>query len=91
MDVLHNPAKSRFEVPVEGTTAVLEYRLNRQGQKGTLTITHTFVPNAARGQGVAGRLTQEALEYARLHDLEVVPLCSFAVAYVARQRRAGRA
>ena len=91
MDVLHNPGKSRFEVPVEGATAVLEYRLSRQGHKETLSITHTFVPDAARGQGVAGRLTQAALEYARAHDLEVAPLCSFAVSYIARQNRAKRA
>lgn len=91
MDVLHNPGKSRFEVPLTGATAFLEYRLSRQGRKETLSITHTYVPSAARGQGVAGRLTQAALEYARAHNLEVVPLCSFAVSYIARQSRAKHA
>lgn len=89
-NVLHNSDKSRFEVQLaSGDTAVLDYRLNRQS--GTLTITHTYVPPAFEGRGVASRMTQAALDYARGHDLSVVPLCSFAATYIARQqRRAGR-
>lgn len=91
MSVLHNSDKSRFEVQLAGgDTAVLDYRLNQQ--PGTLTITHTYVPGAFEGRGVAGRMTQAALDYAHSHDLKVIPLCSFAAAYIVRQeRRAGRA
>lgn len=90
IDVLHNAAQNRFEVQLpSGNTAVLDYRLKQQ--PGTLTITHTYVPRAFEGRGIAGRMTQAALDYARSHDLTVVPLCSFAATYVARQeRRAGR-
>lgn len=84
MDVTHNRKRNRFEVALGGgEVAELSYTL----EPGTLSITHTYVPNAARGQGVAGRITEVALEYARREDLEVVPLCSYAAAYMARQRR----
>ena len=84
MDIIHNREQQRFEVALEdGSVAELSYILNPD----TLSITHTYVPDAARGQGVAGRMTQAALEYARTHDLEVIPICSYAAAYLARQRR----
>lgn len=86
MDVVHNREQNRFEVALAGGgVAELTYILT----PATLTITHTYVPNAARGQGVAGRMTQRALEYARAHSLEIVPRCSYAAAYMARQRRVG--
>lgn len=94
INVVHNAEQNRFEVQLLGAdTAVLDYRLQPPGrQPDTLTITHTHVPRAFEGRGIAGRMTQAALDYARSHDLTVVPLCSFAATYVARQqRRAGRA
>ena len=85
MDINHNHEQNRFEVLLEGgRVAELSYTL----EPGTLSITHTYVPDAARGQGVAGQMTQAALEYARSNDLKVVPICSYAAAYLARQRRA---
>lgn len=89
MEVVHNPDQHRFEVALpEGKLAELSYALN----PGTLSITHTYVPRAFEGQGIASRMTREALRYAEAAGLEVIPLCSFAVAYLARQqRRSGRA
>ncbi len=83
MDINHNYEKNRFEVSLEdGGLAELSYMLT----PGTLSITHTYVPDVARGQGVAGRMTQAALEYARRDGLEVVPICSYAAAYLARHK-----
>ncbi len=84
MDIVHNRERNRFEVALgSGEVAELTYSL----KPDTLSITHTYVPDTARGRGVAGRMTQAALEYARSHDLDVIPLCSYAAAYMARQRR----
>jgi predicted GNAT family acetyltransferase len=86
INVVHNADKNRFEVQLpSGDTAVLDYRLKQQ--PGTLTITHTYVPHAFEGRGVASRMTQAALDYAHSHDLSIVPLCSFAAAYIVRQER----
>jgi predicted GNAT family acetyltransferase len=45
-------------------------------------MTHVGVPPELRGAGIAGRLTQTALEYAGLHALRVVPMCSYVAAYI---------
>ncbi len=87
MNVIHNTAQSRFEIALKGgALAELSYVL----KPGTLTLTHTYVPPAFEGQGIAGKLTEEALTYAAANGLEVVPLCSFAVRYLERQNRRAR-
>jgi len=78
--VEHNQAAQRFEAKLDGELAVVEY----QRQENTLYFTHTEVPNQFRGQGVAEKLAHSALEYARAHQLTVVPLCSFIAAYLRR-------
>jgi len=84
MDVLHNPEQRRFKVALAGgSVAELTYTLG----PGTLSITHTYVPRAFEGRGIAGRMTQAALDYAAANGLEVIPLCSFAASYLARQKR----
>ena len=92
MDIDHRPDEHRFEVPLQGEqSAQLEYYLRPEARPTTLTITHTYVPRAFEGRGIAGRLTQAALDYAHREGLEVIALCSFAVTYLARrERRAGR-
>jgi uncharacterized protein len=76
--VQHNQTARRFEVALGDDQAVLNYVL----QGNTLVITHTGVPPAWRGRGIAAALTQAALEYARRERLPVVPACSYASAYL---------
>ena len=83
MNIEHQPDAHRFAAVLPEGTAELEYTLKDR----TLTITHTYVPNAARGHGVASKLMAAALEYADAQGLTVVPLCSFAVSYMAREER----
>lgn len=51
---------------------------------GVSTITHTFVDDSLRGQGMAARLVQEALAdiHAAGHRAEAT--CSYAVGYFAK-------
>lgn len=78
--VTHNAAASRFECRVEGEPAVCAYR--RQGD--TLLLTHTEVPPAAQGRGVAALLVKATLDWARAEGLRVRPLCSYVAAYMRR-------
>ena len=83
-EVVHHPERRRFEVELDGGEfAELTYTL----QPGTMSLTHTYVPRSFEGRGIAGRMTREALEYAERNRLEVIPLCSFAVSYMARHAR----
>jgi predicted GNAT family acetyltransferase len=80
IEVEHNSAAQRYQARIDRYLAVAEYR--RSGD--TLTFTHTEVPPALRGRGIAGKLVHAALEDARAQHLSVVPLCSFVATYIRR-------
>lgn len=79
--VVLNEAAHRFEIRDGTDVAVLEYRF-RTGDH--LVLVHTGVPQRLEGKGIAALLARTALEYAREHQLRVVPLCSFVRAYLQR-------
>jgi uncharacterized protein len=78
--IAHNASAQQYEARIDRHLAVAEYSLSGN----TITFTHTFVPPALRGRGVASKLIQTALEEARSEELIVVPLCSFVASYIRR-------
>lgn len=80
LDIQHNRGARRFEATVEGVPCVLDYTL----AEGGMAITHTSVPPAAAGRGVAGGLVRAAMDYARSKGWKVAPLCSYAEAWMRR-------
>lgn len=80
MDVIHDSRTSRFHTDVEGHRGELDYVL----RGSVMTITHTGVPPAIGGRGVAAELTRVALETARREGWTVVPACSYAAAFIRR-------
>jgi hypothetical protein len=83
----HDTDSSRFTAEVDGHEAALDYTL----AGNVMTITHTRVPPAIRARGIAGALTQAALDAACAAGWRVIPVCSYAVAYMRRQSGAERA
>ncbi len=77
MNIINNTAAHRFESQQDGQIAVAEYRL----ENNVMTITHTFVPSAWRGQGIGSSLAQAIIEHARAHQLSIVPQCPFIATY----------
>ena len=43
-----------------------------------IIIDHTDVSDKLRGQGVGKQLVEHAVEYARTHNIRIMPLCPFA-------------
>ena len=80
MDVQHQPEAERFVVTADGHEAEVNYRV----ADGVLSITHTGVPEAIGGRGIAGDLVRAAFEYARSQGLRVRPACSYAEAWSRR-------
>lgn len=80
MAVLHNEPDSRFEIDLEGVTAVLEYDLDG----ARIAFTHTEVPPEFEGRGYGGQLARAGLDYARQSGLAVVPACGFIAAFIRR-------
>jgi predicted GNAT family acetyltransferase len=72
--VTDDSARERFAVSMDGAMAKLEYETDRD----RLLLLHTEVPEAFWGQGVGGRLVEEALAKARVENLTIVPWCPYA-------------
>jgi len=77
--VVHDESRAVFATEVEGEEAVVEYR-KLEGK--VLEVYRTYVPNAGRGQGLAGALMRAALYYARREDYRVLPTCSYAARFL---------
>lgn len=79
-NIEHKTAQHRFEWTEDDTTSVLDYRLDGN----VMTITHTGVPAALEGRGIAADLTRAALATAREQGWKVQPVCSYAHAFIKR-------
>lgn len=80
VSVRHDPAARRFAVTVDGTDAFVDYE--QRGEQ--MVITHTRVPDAIAGRGVAGHLTRAAFDHARSAGWTVKPQCSYAAGWADR-------
>jgi hypothetical protein len=78
IDVINNTGASRFEAKVGDLLAIAEYHLDPLA----ITFTHTRVPAELSGRGIATRLIEAALAFARERRIPVIPLCSFVAAYM---------
>ena len=76
----HDIQGHRFATEVDGQRAVLDYVLTDH----IMTITHTGVPPAIGGRGIAAALMGAALNAARAAGWTVNPVCSYAAAYMRR-------
>jgi predicted GNAT family acetyltransferase len=78
LHVRHNQEKHRYEVEIDGKLAILEYR-DAGGQR---YYTHTEVPEALEGRGIASQMAKVVLDDAQAEQLSIVPLCPFVRGYI---------
>src|SRR5262249_10039765 len=78
--VTDNREASRFELVLDGDTAVLQYTRTPQ----SLVLVHTEVPPSLRGRHLADALAKAAIEDAHAEGLQVVAVCPFVRAYLQR-------
>jgi predicted GNAT family acetyltransferase len=91
--VTDNREASRFEIVVDGQTAVLTY----QRTPTSVVLVHTEVPPGLRGRHLADALAKAAIDAAHAERLQIVAVCSFVKAYLrkhadrdnAREKNAG--
>ena len=76
----HRPDEQRFQTIVDDQLCVLDYR----ELPGVLQLTHTGVPDAVAGRGIAAELVKAALDHARAHGLKIEPRCSYVRVYLRR-------
>ena len=80
LDVVHNEAEDQFETWIDGQLSKLDYMQDGN----TMVITHVGVHPEHRGQGVAGKITEVALEYAKQKSYRVIPMCPYVATYIRR-------
>jgi predicted GNAT family acetyltransferase len=78
--VTHNEARQRFETTVEGQLCVADYQLRND----VMWMTHTGVPPAVGGRGIAAELVRVALAWAEQKGYRVEPSCSYVAVYMRR-------
>jgi uncharacterized protein len=76
-----NVEARRFEIGEPGQIVFADYR--RSGE--LLFIDHVETPPAMRGAGAAGALMEAIVERAREEGSMIVPVCSYAAAWMARR------
>lgn len=74
--------KARYVIRVDGHEAEMTY--SRAGAK-LIIIDHTGVPKALAGRGIGVALVQRGVEDARAEGRQIVPLCPFAKAQIAKR------
>ncbi|GAB4519938.1 MAG: GNAT family N-acetyltransferase [Anaerolineae bacterium] len=82
LDVRNNPDAGRFEVQLGDELAMVEYNIAGKN----IIFTHTEVPPAYEGQGIANKMAEVALAYAREHGYKIQPLCPFINTYIRRHK-----
>jgi uncharacterized protein len=78
MNVINNLDRQRFELEIAGEFAFIEYRMN----EGAIYLMHTFVPDNLRGQGLAQKLAQFALDMIHQEKLPLKIYCPFVTKYI---------
>lgn len=78
--ITHNAAASRFETTVDDLLCRADYQL----VDGVMRMTHTGVPSALGGRGIAAQLVAAALAHAEAQGYKVEPWCSYVRTYMQR-------
>lgn len=81
-EVQDNAAASRFELEEDGAIAFANYR--RRGT--TVIIPHVEAAPRLRGTGAANRLMLGIMQKLRAEGARIVPLCSYASAWMRRHK-----
>jgi uncharacterized protein len=79
-EIVDDKEQSRYEVHLDGeTVAIADYVKTPD----SVSFTHTETFPGHKGQGLAGRMIDQALRDAQAEGLAVVPFCSFVSDYIA--------
>ena len=80
LQIIHRPEAGRIETTIENSLCYIDYQL----RGAVMHVMHTIVPDAVGGRGIAGQLTEYAIDLARKNDWKIHPVCTYTVAYFKR-------
>lgn len=78
IEVKDNENARQFEARIDGHLAKVEYMMG--GDR--IFLTHTEVPPALEGKGIASALVEKVLQIVDERKLKMVPLCPYVATYL---------
>lgn len=85
VQVTHEEKYQQFTVVLDGDEEA-ELAYARPSEK-EIDFTHTFVPESARGKGIAQQMIEHGLCFARDNDLVVIATCPAVARYIAQNEQ----
>ncbi len=82
LKIENNESENRYEAIFDGEAAFAEYDL----EGDIIRFTHTEVPEAVSGKGLAGRIVRVALDDSRRRSLKVVPVCAYVADFIRKNK-----
>ena len=82
-NIINDRERRRYALETQLGTAIADYVEDGD----VVTITHTEVPAALEGRGIASKLIAFALTDIRDRGMKVVPACSFVRVYIDRHEK----
>lgn len=80
LELVKNEAANRFEMNVDGNTAIIEYKQ----LPGKVALLHTEVPPELEGKGAATAIIEKTLAWIEENSLKLMPFCPLVIAYLKR-------
>ena len=81
--VIHQPDQNRFICTIDGAQAVLEYQLL---PGNNIDFSRTFVPDEARGKGIAEALVRQGLQWAKDQGYSIQASCWYVDKFLGRSK-----
>lgn len=75
--LIHNVDECKYEYHIDGHVAYITY----DDQQGNMHLTHTIVPEALAGKGLARTLLEDVLQALKKENKKAVAKCSYIVKY----------
>lgn len=80
-EIKHNLDEDRFEALINHEIIGV---VNYYKEDNVIIVTHTGVKPKYEGQGIAGALTKNVLNYVIKNNFKITPLCSYTKSYIDR-------
>lgn len=80
MKIVHDEESQKFCLTLNGKESYLYYRL----RDNVMDLASTYVPQEMRGKGIAAKIVEAALKFARENKYSIIPSCSYVDVYIRR-------
>lgn len=84
LEIKHDKENQKFYAIIDGKEATAAYL---KVKDNVLNFYHTFVPPELRRQGIAGKLVEFGLNYARENNLKIIPSCPYVDNFIKNNKR----